>query len=388
MPKLGQTMEEGIIERWVKKEGERVQKGDILLEITTDKATLEVESYGSGILRKILAREGENVPVTRVIAFIAEEGEELPEIGRKVEEADGQGVEITVEGEEVKKPVAVDHYPSGRERIKASPLAKKLAKEKGVDLRRVEGTGPGGRITREDVLKIVQSSKFKVQSGKIMPLSPMRKAIAEAMAESKRTVPHYYLTVEVDMTEVINRRKKLSPEIEKKTGVKLSFNHILLWSVARALKKFPQLAWHWEDEGIEGSEEINLGIAVGVEEGLIVPVLKDVDGKKLEEIASEADDLVARARARRFKTEEYSGATFTISNLGMFGIESFLPIINRSQSALLGVGAILKKPAVIENRVEPRDLMKLTLSVDHRVVDGDVAARFLQRLKDILEKGE
>jgi pyruvate dehydrogenase E2 component (dihydrolipoamide acetyltransferase) len=380
-------MEEGVIERWVKKEGERVEKGDILLEITTDKATLEVESYGSGILRRILSPEGETVPVAQVIALIAEEGEELPEIKPRPEVGSQEKKEVAVE-EEGKEPVFTLRQEEIRGRVKASPLAKKLAREKGIDLSGVTGTGPGGRITKEDVLKTVQGSKLKVEKEKVVPLSPMRKAIAAVMSESKRTVPHYYLTVEVDMTEVVKRREKLLPEVEKKTGIRLSFNHLLILSVARALKIFPPLTSRWDDKGIAVSEEINLGIAVSLEEGLIVPVLREVDKKGLEEIVSETGSLMSGARAKKLKAEEYSGATFTISNLGMFGIESFLPIINRSQSAILGIGAILKKPAVIEDRLEVRHLMKLTLSVDHRVVDGAVAARFLQKLKEILEKGK
>ncbi len=389
MPKLGQTMEEGVIERWVKKEGERVEKGDILLEITTDKATLEVESYGAGILRKILSPEGETVPVARIIALIAEEGEALPEIKPQPELGSREKKEVAGE-EKGEEPILPPRQEEIGSRIKASPLARKLARDKGIDLSGVTGTGPGGRITKEDVLKTVESLTFKGEGEEknIVPLSPMRKAIAEVMSESKRTVPHYYLTVEVDMTEVVKWRNKSLPEVEKKTGLRLSFNHLLILSVARALKMFPPLTSRWDDKGIAVSEEINLGIAVSLEEGLIVPVLRGVDKKGLEEIVSEMGSLMSGAREKKLKAEEYSGATFTISNLGMFGIESFLPIINRSQSAILGIGAILKKPAVIEDRLEVRHLMKLTLSVDHRVVDGAVAARFLQKLKEILEKGK
>ncbi|NOX96946.1 MAG: 2-oxo acid dehydrogenase subunit E2 [Nitrospirae bacterium] len=388
MPKLGETMEEGVIERWVKKEGERVEKGDILLEVTTDKATLEVESYGSGILRKILSPEGETVPVAQVIALIAEKGEPLPEVSGKPKEFDTRENKVFEEkAGETEETDSMDYQLSSRARIKASPLAKKLAREKGIDLAQVPGTGPGGRITKEDVLK-VKSLKLKVKSEKIVPLSPMRKAIAESMAEAKKTIPHYYLTVEVDMTEAVSRRKKLLPEVEKKTGVKLSFNHLLIRAVALALKEYPGVTSVWDKEGIAIREEINIGIAVGLEEGLIVPVLREADKKSLVELASEVENVVSRARAKKLKAEEYFGANFTISNLGMFGIENFLPIINQYQSAILGVGAILKKPAVVEDRVEIRLLMKLTLSVDHRVVDGAVAARFLQKLKEILETGE
>lgn len=394
MPKLGQTMEEGVVERWVKKEGDRVEKGDILLEITTDKATLEVESYASGILRRILVQEGETVPVTQVIALIAELDEELPEIAPKLEL--GRQPEITA----VKAEVSGEGAPASPlrsapgERIKASPLAKKLAREKGVDLAKILGTGPGGRITKEDVLKIVEAPhpvgtpKLKVEKEKIEPLSPMRKAIAELMSESKRTIPHYYLTIEVDMTESVNRRRELLPEIEQKTGVGLSFNHILIQAVARSLKDSPGLTSRWEGGGIISEEKINVGIAVSLDEGLIVPVLKEADKKGLGEIVSETESLISRAREKKLKAEEYYGAALTISNLGMLGIENFIPIIIPPQSAILGVGAIVKKPAVVEDKLQVRHLMKLTLSIDHRVADGAEAAQFLQKLKEILEKGE
>ena len=388
MPKLGQTMEEGVVERWVKKEGDRVEKGDILLEITTDKATLEVESYASGILRRVLVQEGETAPVTQIIAFIAEPEEELPEIAPKLEvgsRPEAVAVKAEVSG---KGAPASPLRPMSGERIKASPLAKKLAREKGVDLAEISGTGPGGRITKEDVLKIAEEVKLEVEKEKIEPLSPMRKAIAESMSESKRTIPHYYLTIEVDMTESVNRRRELLPEIEKKTGVRLSFNHILIQAVARSLKESPGLTSRWEGGGIISEEKVNVGIAVSLDEGLIVPVLKEADKKGLGEIVSETESLISRAREKKLKAEEYYGAALTISNLGMLGIENFIPIIIPPQSAILGVGAIVRKPAVVEDKLQVRHLMKLTLSVDHRVADGAEAAQFLQRLKEILEKRE
>lgn len=388
MPKLGQTMEEGVVERWVKKEGDRVEKGDILLEITTDKATLEVESYASGILRRVLVQEGETAPVTQIIAFIAEPEEELPEIAPKLEV--GRRPETTAVKAEMfgEGASASSLRPASGERIKASPLAKKLAREKRVDLAKIAGTGPGGRITKEDVLKIAEGVKLEVEKEKIEPLSPMRKAIAELMSESKRTIPHYYLTIEVDMTESVNRRRELLPEIEKKTGVRLSFNHILIQAVARSLKESPGLTSRWERGGIISEEKVNVGIAVSLDEGLIVPVLKEADKKGLGEIVSETESLISRAREKKLKAEEYYGAALTISNLGMLGIENFIPIIIPPQSAILGVGAIVRKPAVVEDKLQVRHLMKLTLSVDHRVADGAEAAQFLQRLKEILEKRE
>ncbi len=384
MPKLGQTMEEGVIERWIKKEGDKVEKGDILLEITTDKATLEVESYARGVLRKILAQEGQTVPVTQVIALIGELDEELPEL--KVETVEREPVAVAPETEGI--PHAKGR-PAAEVRVKASPLAKKLAQEKGIDLTQVVGTGPGGRITRENVLKAGERGKRKEErEGKISPVSPMRRAIAEAMSASKKTVPHYYVTIEVDMTGAVIKRREILAQIKGKGDVPLSYSHILTRAVSLALKNLPEVKSSWGEKGITVNEDINIGIAVALDEGLIVPVLRKADEMTLEEIASRTESLVSRAKEMKLKSDEYGGATFTISNLGMFGVENFLPIINQPQSAILGVGAILERPAVVEGKVAIRHLMKLTLSVDHRVVDGQVAAQFLARVKEILERGE
>ncbi|MCD5390638.1 2-oxo acid dehydrogenase subunit E2 [candidate division NPL-UPA2 bacterium] len=382
MPKLGQTMEEGVIERWVKKEGDRVEKGDILLEITTDKATLEVESYAGGVLRKILAQEGETVPVTRVIGLIAELDEELPEVEVEVESPKQEPSAATPGAEELSPVKAV-----GKSRVKASPLARKLAQDRGIDLSKVMGTGPGGRITREDVLKAGEKGK-EGGEGKVSPVGPMRRAIAEAMSASKRTVPHYYITIEVDMTGVVSRRREILAQIKDKGGIPPSYSHILTRALALALKDFPEVRSSWNEKGITVNEDINIGIAVGLDEGLIVPVLRKADEMTLEEIASQTESLVSRAKEMKLKADEYSGAIFTMSNLGMFGVENFLPIIDQPQSAILGVGAILERPAVVEGKVAIRHLMKLTLSVDHRVVDGQVAAQFLAKVKEILERGE
>jgi pyruvate dehydrogenase E2 component (dihydrolipoamide acetyltransferase) len=364
MPKLGQTMEEGKIESWLKKEGDTVEKGDVLLEITTDKATLEVEAYGSGILRKIIVGDGETVPVTAVIGYIADEGEQLPEVPEKPKEA------ISVRTEERVRYEAVPREQlSAGKRVKASPLAKKIAIEKGIDIGKVKGTGPGGRITKEDVLAVASAG------GGAAGLSPMRKAIAEQMSRSKREIPHYYLTAEIDMSEVSKERASLS----------LSFTPIIIKAVAQALSEFPQVNAHWQEGGIKTFPEANIGIAVALEEGLIVPVLRDAWKKTVQEISAEVEGLAVRAREKKLSVEEYAGATFTISNLGMFGIENFVPIINPPQVGILGIGAIEEKCAAVDGKVEIRPRMKLTLSVDHRAVDGVVAAQFLKRLRTILE---
>ena len=358
-------MEEGKIEKWLKKEGDSVEKGDILLEVTTDKATLEVEAYGSGILRKIVVGGGETVPVTAIIGYIAEEGEQLPEVQEKPKE------EMAVKTEErARYEAGPKEEPLSGGKVKASPLAKKIAAEKGVVLGNVKGTGPGGRITKEDVLAAVSAG-----GGAAAGLSPMRKAIAEQMSRSKREIPHYYLTAEIDMSEVSKKRASLS----------LSFTPIIIKAVAQALSEFPQVNAHWQSGGIETFPKANIGIAVALEEGLIVPVLRDAQKKTVQEISTEVKSLAARAKEKKLSVEEYAGATFTISNLGMFGIENFVPIINPPQVGILGIGAIEEKCAAVDGKVEIRPRMKLTLSVDHRAVDGAVAAQFLKRLRAILE---
>ena len=372
MPKLGQTMEEGKIERWLKKKGDRVKKGEALLEVTTDKATLEVEAYGSGILRKVIVPDGETVPVTTVIGYIAEEDDKLPD---KAEKADSPA--RPAGGSEPESEISVplpgkksELNFSRKERIKASPLAKRIAAEKGIDLGKVEGTGPGGRITKEDVLSAVSPAKT------LTGLTPMRKAIAEQMAKSKKEIPHYYLTAEVDMSEVSKKRKNLKG---------ISVTHFIIKAVATALSEFRQVNAIWEENGPRSFSEANIGIAVGLEDGIIVPVLRNAGKKTLREISSETGSLVSRAKERKLSAEEYSGATFTISNLGMFGIESFLPIINPPQAAILGIGAIKEKCIPVEGKIEIKPMMKLTLSVDHRAVDGACAAQFMRKLCSILE---
>jgi len=379
MPKLGQTMEEGKIERWLKKEGDPVKKGEILLEITTDKATLEVESYGSGILKKIIVPEGETVPVTTVIGYVGEKDEALPEAPEK-----GPGEKKTGEKkpelEKQKTGAAVASEEKGgtapKEDIKASPLAKKLALQKGVDLSRVKGSGPGGRITKDDVLAAESGEPGAVGTSGI---SPMRKAIAEQMSRSKREIPHYYVTVEVDMSGVAEKKKNLPG---------ISYTHMLIKAVATALTEFPQINAVWEGDGAKTFKEVNLGVAVALEEGLIVPVLRNAAGKSLKEISAMVGELAERAKKKKLKTDEYSGGTFTVSNLGMFGVDNFIPIINPPEVGILGIGAIRDACVAVEGKVEIRPFMKLTLSADHRAVDGAYAGQFLNKIKTILENAD
>ncbi|MEM3040732.1 MAG: dihydrolipoamide acetyltransferase family protein [Nitrososphaerota archaeon] len=396
MPKMGDTMKTGKIVKWLKQEGERVAKGEPLLEIETEKATIEVESRASGILKKILAQNGEEVPVISTIAYIVQEGESLPEeLVSKPPQAAAEYIEKTSpasKGEEKPEEKTVA-------RIKASPLAKKIAEEKGVDLSQVTGTGPEGRITREDVLRYLESKpvtpkavqavekmgQVAAPEFQVVPMSSMRRAIAAKMTESKTRVPHFYLTTQVDLTEAAKMRENLIPAIEAKTGVRLSLTHLLVRAVALALKEFPQLNSTLDGENVRQWRDVNIGIAVSLEDGLIVPVLRAADKLSLVDIAVEASKLVEKAREKKLREEEFSGGTFTISNMGTLDVESFIPIINVPETAILGVGKVSDKPAVVNGQIAIRKIVNITLSADHRVVDGVLAAKFLQRIKNLLE---
>ncbi|MCS7120121.1 MAG: dihydrolipoamide acetyltransferase family protein [Nitrososphaerota archaeon] len=388
MPKMGQTMEKGKIVKWLKKEGERVEKGEPLLEIETDKTTIEVEARASGILKKILAREGEELPIATTIAYIGGEDEPLPEgVGGITNLATAQ---LTAEAFREQPKVGDEG------RIKVSPLARKIAEEKGVDLTNVKGTGPDGRITKEDVLAYLASmtappvSIEKAPAApsseyQLLPMSSMRKAIARKMTESKMHVPHFYVSVEIDMTEAAKLRDNLMPMFEAKAGTRLSFTHMIIKAVAMALKEYPQLNSTINGENIKIWREINIGIAVSLDDGLLVPVLRGADKMDLFKISQEADRLITRAREKKLREEEFSGGTFTISNMGTLGVESFIAIINIPETAILATGRISDKPVVLNGQIAIRKIMNATLSVDHRVVDGAVAAKFLNRIKQILE---
>jgi pyruvate dehydrogenase E2 component (dihydrolipoamide acetyltransferase) len=402
MPKMGDMMTNGKIIKWLKEEGDKVERGEPLLEIETDKTTIEVESRGTGTLKKILIREGE-VPIATTIAYIANEGETLP--------AELLSKPATDTAEIAKEAVAETHKPKEKPaeveaaaRVKASPLAKKLAEEKGVDLAKVTGSGPGGRITREDILAYLASKPavaaavsvvspaaegaaeaLSAPEYRLVPMSSMRKAIARKMSESKMHAPHFYIGTDVDMTEAVKMRESLVAAVEAKTGVRLSFTHMIVKAVATALKEFPQLNSSLDGENIKLWRDINIGIAVGLEDGLIVPVLRGANNLSLIQIASEASKLVTKAKEKKLREEEFSGGTFTISNMGALDIESFYAIINVPETSILAVAKIADKPVAVNGQVAIRKMMNMTASVDHRVVDGVQAAKFLQKVKTILE---
>ncbi len=410
MPRLGQITDEMEIIRWLKAEGEPIQRGEPLLEVLTDKATVEVEAWASGVLRRILFEAGEKVASGTMIAIITAPDEEWTPLE----------MEEKVERKPVPASPPAKKPPTGK-RVKASPLAKKLAAEKGVDLTTLTGSGPGGAITKEDVLKaavVAAEVSAEVPPGRLLPLTSMRRAIGHRMVESKTTIPHFYLSLEVDMSEAVKLRQALNEALEKRgqhtrirvtddtdsplTGmgtsvksetkicVSISPTDILIAAVAAALVEFPQVNARLEEEGLRLLEEVNVGLAVsigqGMEAGLIAPVIKAAHTKSLLQIARERQEVTARARAGRLRADELAEGSFTISNMGSYGVDSFAAIINPPQSAILAVGRIADRPVVVEGQVAVRPTMTMTLSVDHRLLDGALAATFLHRLKEIIER--
>lgn len=393
MPKLGLTMKDGRIVKWLKAEGETVEQRKPLLEIESEKITAEVEAPASGVLRKILASEDSVVPVGELIAIITEPGEELPPLEEIIEKAKKPVAAPVPEVEEIEKPVAP---PVAKERVRISPLARKLAEEHKIDVTKIKGTGPEGRIVKEDVLRAIEEAKAVppvpvappaelVRIAEVVPLKGIRKIIAERLSHSYREAVHVAMTTEVDMTETMRLRRRLLPEIEEKAKVSLSYTDMLVKAVAIALKRNPIVNSMLDGDQIKIIKDINIGVAIAVEDGLIVPVVRNADEKSLVEIALCLRDFTEKARQHRLSLDDVSGGTFTISNLGMFGIDTFRPIINPPQSAILGVGAINDKPVVVNGQISIRPLMTLSLVFDHRVFDGVPAAIFLKTLKEILE---
>jgi pyruvate dehydrogenase E2 component (dihydrolipoamide acetyltransferase) len=379
-------MTEGTVETWLKSEGEWVEKGEPLLVIMTEKVTYEYEAPASGILRVIIHREGEVVPVATPIAVIAGADEELPDI-EALEKEEVEVVEIAAPA--VQQAVST---PTKGERIFASPLARRIAREEGVDLTVIQGSGPGGRIVKEDVMRAIQGRAEappavakEVTPGRVIPMKGIRRVIAQRMSESTKTIPHFFLSVEADMTGTLQLREKLLEEVERKAGVRLSITDILVKVAARALREYPIINSRIEGEGIRLVEEINIGVAVAIEDGLIVPVVRATEGKSITEIAVTIRDLTQKARDGKLSVDEVTGGTFTLSNLGMFGIDTFNAIINPPECSILGVGRTAEKPVVEKGEVAIKPIAWLTLSSDHRIVDGATASQFLQRVKELIE---
>jgi pyruvate dehydrogenase E2 component (dihydrolipoamide acetyltransferase) len=396
MPQLGLTMEEGTIAKWIKQVGDKVAVGDVLVEITTDKLSSEIESEVEGVLLKIVAQEGEDIPVKGLLAIIGAEGEQVgaaPAPAAKKEEVQSEAPKAEAQ------PKAASVTEG--ERVKASPLAKKIASELGVDLSTVAGSGPNGRIVQKDVLAaevkpaVVEKAAPEVKAAPaaapvqtanadvVKPLTNMRKVIAKRMQQSKNTAPHVTITTEVNVDKTIALRSKLNA---KNADVRFSYTDILVKMCATALRNYPKINASITEDSMIFHDKINIGVAVALDDGLIVPVVSNADRKGLKAITKETKDLINKARTNTLSPDEMSGATFTISNLGSYDIDGFTPVINLPEAAILGVGRIVKKPIVNENdEIVPASMMVLSMSFDHRVVDGAQAAEFLKALKGYLE---
>jgi pyruvate dehydrogenase E2 component (dihydrolipoamide acetyltransferase) len=438
MPKLSPTMEEGQLSRWLKKEGDKVSMGEPLAEIDTDKATMEMQALGNGVLRKIFIQEGESAPLGQLIAIIGEPDEDISEITSQApagapakaeapvaDAAAKADISVTQSKGEVDEPTPakpdeaesaaagngrqapVPVEPAATGRMIVSPLAARMAAESGIDLRSVNGSGPGGRIIKRDVEGLitqlgsgaptaatkqtqlravpspVQKSAITAPSAyRDEPASEMRRTIAKRLVTSLGPVPHFFLTTEIEMDRAAEMRSginALDPEL------KISINDIIIKVAAAALLQHPQVNASYQDKVVRYYEHADIGVAVAIEEGLITPIVRAADQKSLSQIANEVRELAGRARERKLKPEEFIGATFSISNLGMFGIDEFTAVINPPEGAILAIGAMSPKPVVRDNEIVVRQMMRVTMSCDHRVIDGATGAKFLQTFKKILE---
>ncbi len=408
MPRLSDTMTEGTVATWLKKVGDKVSEGDILAEIETDKATMEFESFNSGTLLFIGIHEGQSAPVDSVLAIVGPEGTDISGIAENYKKGESTTVAPKADVQIETKPTTDNQQPTTENtRIFASPLAKQIAKEKGINLSQVKGSGENGRITKSDIENFTPSnatlSAAEVQqpatancqpTTAVKPFVPageklseeiknsqMRKTIARRLAESKFTAPHYYLTIEVAMDEAMKSRAIINTVPD----TKVSFNDMVVKACAMALKKHPQVNSQWREDAMIINHHVNIGVAVAVEDGLVVPVLNFTDQMSLTQIGANVKDLAGKAKNKKLTPAEMDGSTFTVSNLGMFGIQSFTSIINQPNSAILSVGAIEEKPVVRNGQIVVGNTMTLTLACDHRTVDGATGAQFLQTLRIFLE---
>jgi pyruvate dehydrogenase E2 component (dihydrolipoamide acetyltransferase) len=386
MPALGVAQEKGTLLSWLKAEGQSVTKGEPLMEVETDKATVEIEAPASGILTNVTASAGDEIPVGNKIAVIVAPSEIATEDQARISVSNSQVKPLTQPDPPISPFVKGGSKGDFTTRILASPAAKRIAKEKGVDLASLKGSGPGGSVLAEDVLRSTTSQAAapggppKIKA--TLQPTPMRRIVGERMTKSKQTVPHFYLSTDVDMTEITRRRSVL-----KETGEQLvpSVNDFILSASARALKDFPSLNAAFTDQGVEMYSDINIGIAVALEEGLIVPVIRNADRLSLQELTKQGRELADKAQKKKLFPLDYEGGTFTVSNLGMFGVDSFVAIINPPQCAILAVGQVAPRVVPHSEGIAVRPIMTMSLSADHRVVDGAIAARFLHEIKRLLE---
>lgn len=382
MPKLTDTMEEGVLLAWKKHEGNPVQAGEVIAEIETDKAVMDLEAFAPGILRKILVRDGETVQSGTLIAVIAEADEDITSaLSEGVAAAPSIGSGTKPGAAPGKAPAPAQAARPEGARPFASPRAKALAAERGIDLSSVTGSGPGGRIVEEDVLQATAQSAPALPAGTDQPLSQMRKAIARATVQSKAPVPHFYLTVEIDMEQA----ERVRAEFKQSRQPHPSITDVLIKAAALALARHPEINVSFTGEAIRRYERIDIGIAVGMEDGLITPVIRNCGAKTLADISTETKSLIERARQKRLQPQEYTGATFAISNLGMFDVDQFIALLMPPQAASIAVGAIRDVPVVTKGTVTAGRRMKVTLSCDHRALDGLMGAQFLKEFKRVLE---
>jgi pyruvate dehydrogenase E2 component (dihydrolipoamide acetyltransferase) len=427
MPKMGDAMEEGTLLKWLKSEGEEVSEGDPIAEIETDKVTMELEAEDEGTLAQLIADEGQDVPVGEAIAFIQGEGEEVPERsegGAEAEEEAEEGGEEEGGGAQATATEAPEEEEAGGQdgHFRASPIVRRLAEENDLDLSKIDGTGPAGRIVERDVRTAMESGTAQrtddgaqregvaapeqpqAQQAEMQGFQPARlpepteepgtqlveptrmmQVIGERMTEAKQHVPHFYATVEVRMDAALALRKQLNEQLEEE-GVKLSVNDFVMKACAVALRSYPNLNALYTTRGVELHEKIDMAMAVALDQGLITPVIRDIGSKGLAAISQESKDLASRAREGKLQPDEYQGGTITVSNMGMFGIESFTAIINPPQAAIVAVSSIAKRPDYDENgEIVPASMMKLTLSADHRIANGRDGALYMAEVKRVLE---
>ena len=435
MPKLSPTMEEGQLSRWLKKEGDKVSMGEPLAEIDTDKATMEMQALANGVLRKILIKEGESAPLGQVIAILGEADEDIsamtpqsqpaaasakPQVEKAAPSAapvpeqsappppvEGKSIEKTKAGGDGNGQPESSAAPGGR--LIVSPLAARMAAEAGIDLRSLTGTGPGGRIVKRDIetavtqnksgapaaaetpqrhLRAVERTAFQQPATlgaspyRDEPITEIRRTIARRLVTSLGPVPHFFLTSEIEMDRAAEMRRGIN---ELDPDLKISINDIIIKVAAAALIQHPQVNASFQEKAVRYYERADIGVAVAIEEGLITPVVRSADQKSLSEIAGEVRDLAVRARGRKLRPEEYTGASFSVSNLGMLGIDEFTAVINPPEGAILAIGAMVAKPVVRNDEIVIRQIMRVTMSCDHRVIDGATGAKFLQTFKKILE---
>ncbi len=382
MEALSPTMTEGRVIKWLKRKGDPVKAGDTLAEVETDKAVMELVARGDGVLRQVVAPEGTTVEVGKLVAVVAGPDEDISAMAGERSSVSGERIEPQAAAQPDRKPAPLaPAVPAPTGRVKASPLARRMAQDRGVDLAIVSGSGPGGRIIKRD-LEGAAALPLTGEAFRDVPLTQIRKTIARRLVQSLAPIPHFFLTSEIDMERAWDARESLNKLSDEE---RVSFNDIIVKVVALALVQHPECNAWWQDDHIRYFAAVHLGMAVAVDDGLITPVIRDAHVKSLREIAAESRGLVERARARKLTPEEYTGSTFSISNLGMFDIEQFTAVINPPEAGILAVGSIGQQPVAHDGQVAVRQRMRVTMSCDHRVIDGATGARFLQTVKRMLE---